>query len=70
MVLSNPRQFLYIRDLLRELVVRDFKLRYKRSVLGIGWSLLNPLAQLVVYQIVFGTILPNQVDHVETRAEL
>ncbi len=43
------RQPLYIYDLLRELVVRDMKLRYKRSVLGIAWSLLNPLFQMLVF---------------------
>ena len=45
----HVRQPLYIYDLLRELVVRDMKLRYKRSVLGIVWSLLNPLFQMLVF---------------------
>jgi lipopolysaccharide transport system permease protein len=45
-------------DLLYELVVRDLKLRYKRSVLGVAWSLLNPLLQLIVFAFVFGTVLP------------
>jgi lipopolysaccharide transport system permease protein len=45
-------------DLLYELVARDLKLRYKRSVLGIAWSLLNPLLQLLVFAFVFGTVLP------------
>jgi len=47
--LPHIRQPLYIYDLLRELVVRDMKLRYKRSVLGIVWSLLNPLFQMLVF---------------------
>jgi hypothetical protein len=42
----EPRRPVYLRDLLRELVVRDFKLRYNRSVLGIAWSRLVPLARL------------------------
>ena len=45
-------------DLLRELVLRDMKLRYKRSLLGIGWTILNPLAQLLVLGFVFGRLLP------------
>jgi lipopolysaccharide transport system permease protein len=39
-------------------VARDLKLRYKRSVLGIAWSLLNPLLQLVVFSFVFRFIIP------------
>lgn len=45
------RHFLY------SLVRLDLRLRYRRSVLGIGWSLLNPLAMTAVYVLVFGTIL-------------
>jgi lipopolysaccharide transport system permease protein len=45
-------------DLFSVLVDRDLKLRYKRSVLGIAWALLNPLAQLVVLSIVFRLVLP------------
>jgi lipopolysaccharide transport system permease protein len=45
-------------DLLYELVARDLKLRYKRSVLGVAWSLVNPLLQLMVFAFVFGTVLP------------
>jgi lipopolysaccharide transport system permease protein len=48
-----PRRVEYGRDLLRELVVRDLKLRYKRSYLGVGWTLVNPLAQLLVFDFVF-----------------
>lgn len=46
------------RDLLRELVARDMKLRYKRSVLGVLWSLLNPLAQLLVFTFLFRRVVP------------
>jgi lipopolysaccharide transport system permease protein len=52
------RRIIYLRDLLREFVGRDIKLRYRRSVLGIAWSLLNPLAQLLVYSVVFQAFLP------------
>lgn len=53
----------YLRDLLRELVSRDMKLRYKRSVLGVAWSLLNPLAQLLVLNFVFSWVLPLDIDN-------
>jgi lipopolysaccharide transport system permease protein len=51
------RQLPYLRDLLRELVVRDMKLRYKRSVLGILWSLLNPLFQMLVFMFLSRRVL-------------
>jgi len=50
-------QWLYQYDLLHELVIRDLKLRYKRSVLGLAWSLANPLAQLLVFTFVFTRVL-------------
>jgi lipopolysaccharide transport system permease protein len=45
------------RELISQLVTRDLKVRYKRSVLGMGWTLLNPLLQMVVYTIVFSFIM-------------
>lgn len=48
----------YLLDLLGELVLRDMRLRYKRSLLGMAWSLLNPLLQLLVFSLIFGWVLP------------
>jgi ABC-2 type transport system permease protein len=45
------------RELLRNLVLRDLRGRYKRSVLGIVWSLINPLASLIIYAAVFRYIV-------------
>jgi lipopolysaccharide transport system permease protein len=45
------------RELVALLVGRDLKVRYKRSVLGMGWTLLSPLLQMVVYTLVFSTIM-------------
>lgn len=42
--------------LLYQLVSRDFKTKYKRSVLGVLWSLLNPLLMMMVQYIVFSTL--------------
>ncbi len=41
----------------RALVWRELVVRYKRSVLGIGWALMEPLALVVIYTLVFGYIL-------------
>jgi lipopolysaccharide transport system permease protein len=51
------RRLVYLRDLLLELVVRDIRLRYNRSFLGIAWSLVIPLAQMLVFYFVFRTVL-------------
>jgi lipopolysaccharide transport system permease protein len=52
----------YLRDLLYELVLRDVRLRYKRSAFGVAWTLLNPIAQLLVLYFVFTTVLPLRID--------
>ena len=67
-VRKNQRFFLARRlrhmiDLLHELIVRDMKLRYKRSKLGLIWSLFNPLSQVIVLSIVFRFILPTKIPN-------
>ena len=47
------------RDLLRNLVSRDVRLRYKNSILGFFWSLLNPLLIMTVFTLVFQVFLGN-----------
>lgn len=50
------------RDLVRNLALRDLKARYKSSVLGFVWSLLNPLLMMVVFTIVFTVMLPSNIQ--------
>ena len=45
------------RYLLWNLVSRDFKLKYRRSVLGVVWSVLNPLLMCLVYWAVFSILM-------------
>jgi lipopolysaccharide transport system permease protein len=55
----GPRSSLsHLRDVALELILRDLRLRYKRSLLGIAWSLVTPLAQLLVLHFVFTVVLP------------
>ncbi|WRS27296.1 ABC transporter permease [Oscillospiraceae bacterium MB08-C2-2] len=44
------------RFLIQQLVARDFKAKYKRSVLGVLWSLLNPLLTMIVQYLVFSSL--------------
>ena len=45
------------RQLLRNLVLKDLKLKYRGSVLGFVWSLVNPLVMIAVYTIAFTHII-------------
>ena len=54
------------RFLFEELVKRDFKKKYKRSILGMGWSMLSPLLMLLVMKIVFGNFFGRNVNHYTT----
>ncbi len=52
--------------LLEELIKRDFKKKYKRSVLGMGWSVLSPLLMLLVMRLVFTKIFGHGIEHYTT----
>lgn len=49
--------------LFEELVKRDFKTKYKRTVLGLGWSLLSPLLTLLVMKLVFTQFFGRTTPH-------
>lgn len=49
--------------LLRELVVRDIKVRYRHSALGLVWTVLNPLLMMVVITIVFSTLFKQNIPN-------
>lgn len=55
--------FIKYKDLLRELVVRDIKLKYRRSVLGYVWSILSPLMIMVVMTIVFSQMFNRGIEN-------
>src|SRR5690242_15021302 len=56
------RRMRYQYDVLRHLVWRDFSLRYKHSALGTLWSLLLPLAQLLVMIFLFQSVVPLKIE--------
>jgi ABC-2 type transport system permease protein len=51
------------RPLLNELVIRDIKVRYRHSVLGVFWTVLNPLLMMVVMSIVFSKLFGNTIEN-------
>lgn len=57
----KKHQFLF-----EELVKRDFKQKYKRSVLGMGWSVLSPLLSLLVMRVIFTQFFGRDMEHYTT----
>jgi lipopolysaccharide transport system permease protein len=57
------RRWIHVRDILRELIGRDVKLRYRGSLFGMAWTLLNPIAELAVLWFVFGNVLPLNIPN-------
>jgi len=60
--MSSAAELFARRELLWNLTLRELRGRYKRSILGWGWSLLNPIAFMVVYTFAFSIILRAQPD--------
>ena len=54
----KQRQFLF-----ETLVKRDFTRKYKRTILGMAWSVISPLANLLIMWLVFNRLLGNNVNH-------
>lgn len=57
------KDFFHYKDLLKHLVARDIKLKYRRSVLGYLWSVLDPLLSMVVMTIVFSTMFKRNIEN-------
>ncbi len=62
-VLAELHQLLRYRDLVRLLTESNIKSRYKRSVLGVFWTLLNPLLHMTVLTVAFSAVFKSQVPH-------
>lgn len=51
------------RELLRSLVIRDLKVKYQRSLLGLIWTLLNPLMTVAILVTVFSYVIRIPIEH-------
>lgn len=60
------KKYTQYRFLFEELVKRDFKKKYKRTVLGMAWSILSPLLQLFVMRLVFTQFFGRNTPHYTT----
>ncbi len=60
---GNLLEIWHYRDLIKQLVVRDLKKKYRRSFLGYVWSILNPLLIMIVLTVVFSTMFKRNIDN-------
>ena len=57
------QNFKKFRPLLNELIARDIKIKYRRSVLGVLWTLLNPLCMMIVLSVVFSNLFKFDIEN-------
>ncbi|MEK6589309.1 MAG: ABC transporter permease [Nitrospinota bacterium] len=56
-MLNKLKELYSFRELLKNLVIKELKLRYKRSFLGFFWTMLNPLMMMIILTIVFSQLM-------------
>ena len=62
-MLANIQKLKQHQFLFGELVKRDFAKKYKRTILGMAWSIISPLMNLLIMWLVFSTFFGNNVNH-------
>ena len=60
---TQVSEFQHTWFILRELVSKDFKLKYRRSILGVAWSVLNPLLMMLVLTAVFSYMFRFSIEY-------
>ncbi len=63
-MVANLSELISFRELLFKWVVRDIKIRYKQSLLGIAWAILQPLALTLIFSLIFSRIVRVPTDGV------
>jgi len=61
--MSRIKEIYEYRDMIYSMVKRELRGRYQKSVLGMLWTLLNPLFQIAIYTFVFSIIFPSSIKH-------
>ena len=62
-IIEHLKGFIQYKSLLYELVTRDIKVRYRRSVLGVLWTLLNPILMMIIMTIVFSQLFRFEIEN-------
>lgn len=61
-LVSRFREIISCRHLLWNLAWRDIRVRYKQSVLGIGWAIFVPLSMMLIFTLIFTKVVPVKTD--------
>src|SRR4030067_210614 len=62
-VFEELREILNYRHLIWQLVRRDILTRYKRSFLGVDWTMLNPLGMMLVWTLAFSRLFKGSITY-------
>ena len=57
-VISSLRELVHYAHLIPRFAARDIRVRYKQTLLGVGWAILQPLSLMLVFTLVFGSLSP------------
>ena len=57
------KELIKYKDILMEFIIRDIKIKYRRSYLGVLWSLLNPLFTMLVMTAIFSTLFKSSIKN-------
>ncbi len=60
-MIAELHELMRYRDLVHLLTISNIKTRYKRSVLGVGWTLLNPLLHMTVLTLAFSAVFKSSI---------
>ncbi|WP_145028176.1 ABC transporter permease [Paenibacillus sp. Y412MC10] len=60
---SKFKNFVRYQDLFIELIRKDIRIKYRNSVLGIFWSMLNPLLMMIVLTVIFSNVFQQHIEH-------
>lgn len=61
-MIKEVKEIYQYREMLKNMVKKDLRTRYKGSVLGFLWTFVNPLFQLVIYTVIFSNIMRMNID--------
>src|SRR5262245_24229942 len=56
--ISSLRALIQYSHLIASFAIRDIRVRYQQTVLGVGWAILQPLSLMLVFTLVFGSLSP------------